>query len=156
MACTTPPPRTEFSRRVDLQEVRRGRKSYEKLSSEGKAKIYRQKMTKTNRETLQDVLSRVKRQWAIEEEEFPNFCQDIHNILAGVEYDMIENMERSSNGTKFLFYHVQRTVVNESSKYDLVLCYLTANTEVNENEFVGGLVTEGYMAVNRQENIYLL
>ena len=145
-----------YSRSINQRDVSRGGKSYSNMSKEGKARIYRQKMTGMNKETLQNVLSRAKCQWVTEQGEFPNFCQQVDSILSGTEYDMIENIERSSSGREFLFYHVKHTGFAESSKYDMVLCYLTADVSVTQNEFIGGMVNEGYIGINEEDQLYLL
>ena len=121
--------------------------------------MYRQKMTGLDRKTLNELLNMAKRQWAVEEDEFPFFCRGVEEVSAGEgmnEYDTVENIERSSNGAKFLFYHIKRNVSEPTTKYDVVLCYLTANTEITRDIFIGGMMIEGYASTNGQDQLYPL
>lgn len=141
---------------VDQNQVTSGSKSYSDMLQKEKLKITRRRTTAMNRETLINNLNDFKREYLIVDGEFPVFCGYITDIAGGkelVESDKLEGVEWSPNRTKCLCYHVKRYSSDSTYKYNMVICYLKANTEVSENVFIGGMVNEGYATVNRANQL---
>ena len=143
---------------VDRNQVTSASKSYSDILEKEKEniEIIRCKTTAMNRETLINSLNDFKREYFIEDGEFQEFCRCINDIAASkelVENDKLEGIERSSNGTKCLCYSLKRYPSDSTYKYNMVICYLKASTEVSENVFIGGMLNEGYATVNRANQL---
>ena len=126
------------------------------MSEEGNVQFYKQKITGMDRKTLQNVFKTIERDWGLQIHEFPKFEQLIKTgeWREGSNGE-VENMERSSNGTQFLFYNVQQSGYN-TGKYNLVICHLNASTEISQDVLIGGMINEGLLARDTErDELYL-
>lgn len=65
----------------------------------------------------------------------------------------VEQLESNSGGTKLLQLYFK--IVNNHEKYHLAICYFEAEIQVNQQVLFGGLMSEGLLAKDDRNNIYL-
>ena len=144
-----------YTRMGDLETVRRAKNVYHAMSEEGCVQIFKQRMTGCDRQTLENVFNTKERDWGVQMDDFPKLKALISNIRAREWMnDKEEVIERSSNGTQFVFANVQQSIY--TGQYNLVLCHLKANTEISENVLIGGMMTEGLLARDGESNTLYL
>ena len=140
----------------DQDTVRRAKNEFKAMSEGDDVEIYKQRTTGCDKQTLQNVFKTIERDWGVQINDFPEFEELIANIRASEwmdDTDEVEVIQRSSNGTQFLFVNVQQTIYG---KYNLVICHLKANNDISEDVLIGGMITHGLLARDAGRNrLYL-
>lgn len=139
----------------DLEAVRRAKNEFNELSEASRVRIYKQKMTGCDKQTLENVFKTTQRHWGVHINDFPEFKVLVSNIKTRELNGEFEVIERSSNGTQYIFANVQQSIY--TGKYNLVLCHLNASTEISRNVLFGGMMSEGLLARDDERNrLYLI
>ena len=137
------------------EAARNGRKKYKSMMKEGKVKMYKQKVTGMDIETLKKFLSTVKQEFNLDT--FPLFKELTECIISdewSQDKPITERIEMSLNSLECLLYNLQCDESKE--KYNLALCHIIiSDSTINDSVVVGGLLSEGLLAKDEKENVYL-
>lgn len=121
-----------YTRMGDLETVRRAKNVFNAMSEEGHVKIYKQRMTGCDRQTLEKVFETIERDWGVQINDFPEFKNKIAETRASgwmEDSDKVEVIERSNYGLRFylLMFNRVSTVANttwSSAIWKLIPKYL--------------------------------
>ena len=140
---------------ADPEAVLKGKDVYKKKSCEGSLKIYKQKILNMDKDTLIKAAEVIKRDWEVEMNQFRSFKMLIESTTKrdwSYDSNVVEELERNSSGTQFLFFHVIRS---EHDKYSLAICHLKSDTQLQNDVMIAGLILEGLLGKDEQKRLYL-
>ena len=132
------------------REAVTGIEVYKGMLREGKIKIYKQKMTGMDIQTLKRLLNTIKQDWNIRTNIFNELTE---NIACGKWKQNVEKIEMSSKKSECLFYNLQYDKSNE--KYHIALCYIITDSTLSDSVVVGGLLSECLLAKDENRKLYL-
>ena len=137
----------------DPEGVYKAQKTYQDLTSSGRARLLKQQTTGMDRSTLCKAVTIIQDKWGESMKSFELFETLIESATKDWKFDSntVEQLESNSDGTKLLYLKI----VNNCEKYHLAICYFEAEVQVNQQILLGGLISEGLLAKDDKNNIYL-
>ena len=139
----------------DPEGILKGKDVYKTKSAQGTLKIYKQKIINMDKDTLIKAIEVIKRDWDVDMNDFSSFKMLIESTTQGdwsYDTNTVEELERSSSGTRFLFYNITRS---EHDKYSFAICHLKSDTALQNNVMIAGLMLEGLLGKDEQNRLYL-
>ena len=132
-----------------------GKNVYRGMLNEGKVKMYRQKITGMDNQTLKKLLNTINDDWGLGQDIFPGFEELIKNVLSNetITTDKKEEIEMSPDYSECLVYNLQSD--QASGKYHFAICHIAADLPFNKATAVGGLMLEGLLGKDEKKNLYL-
>ena len=139
---------------ADPEAIIKGKDVYKTKSVQGTVKIYKQQIINMDKHTLIKAVEVIERDWDVDMKEFRSFKMLIESTKRDWSYatNVVDELERNSDDTHFLFYHITRS---EHDKYSLAICHLKSDTVLQNNVMIAGLMLEGLLGKYEQKRLYL-
>lgn len=137
----------------DPEGVYKAQKTYQDLTRSRHARLFKQQTTGMDRSTLCKAVTVIQDKWGESLKSFESFQTLVESATKDWKFDTntIEQLESNSSGTKLLYFKI----VNDNKKYHLAICYFEAQVQVDQQVLFGGLMSEGLLAKDDKNNIYL-
>lgn len=139
----------------DAEAVYKAKQNWEEMTKNREVKLYKQQITNMDKQTLKSVVMVLERDWDDSVKQLPSFKMLVESAKNEWKFqgNVVEQIEWGRKGTEFLYYKI----IQDSGEYHLAICHLKVpgDTRVSDNVVIGGLMAQGLLARDKDNNIYL-
>ena len=140
--------------KADPEGVLNGKDIYKTKRDEGTMKLFKQYFTGLNKAALDGMAELVSKQWKDEFEDDPLSIKILEKVSTfSFNDNAMEELEQSKDGTKMVYFIIKAN--HSTHTYDLAICFLKSSVQLNTQTLFGGLITEGLLGKDEDDQLYL-